>query len=101
VAREEIFGPVSVALDVVDDEQAVALANGLGYGLCAGIYTSDITRALCLTQKIEAGSVWINGWWLGGVQAPTGGIKDSGIGRERGMAGLRNYVQIKNVAVRL
>jgi aldehyde dehydrogenase (NAD+) len=101
VAREEIFGPVSVALDIVDDEEAVALANGLGYGLCAGIYTSDITRALRLTQRIEAGSVWINGWWLGGVQAPTGGIKDSGIGRERGMAGLRNYVQIKNVGVRL
>ena len=45
--------------------------------------------------------MWINGWWIGGVQAPTGGIKDSGIGRERGLPGIRNYLQIKNVAIRL
>ena len=51
------------------------------------IYTRDISRALRLARRIEAGSVWINGWWMGGVQAPTGGIKDSGIGRERGLAG--------------
>ena len=54
-----------------------------------------------LARRIEAGSVWINGWLMGGVQAPTGGIKDSGIGRERGLAGIRNYLQIKNVAIRL
>jgi len=54
-----------------------------------------------LARELEAGSVRINGWWMGGVQAPTGGIKDSGIGRERGLAGIRNYLQIKNVAVLL
>jgi aldehyde dehydrogenase (NAD+) len=101
IAREEIFGPVGVAIDVASEEEALRIANGLGYGLAAGIYTRDITRAMRLAQGLEAGSVWINGWWLGGVQAPTGGIKDSGIGRERGLAGIRNYLQIKNVAIRL
>jgi aldehyde dehydrogenase (NAD+) len=101
VAREEIFGPVGVAIDCAGEEEALRIANGLGYGLCAGVYTRDITRALQLARELEAGSVWINGWWMGGVQAPTGGIKDSGIGRERGLAGIRNYLQIKNVAVRL
>jgi aldehyde dehydrogenase (NAD+) len=101
LAREEIFGPVAVAIDFERPEEALALANGLGFGLVAGIYSQDISRALRLAREIEAGSVWINGWFLGGVQAPTGGIKDSGIGRERGLPGVRNYLQIKNVAVRL
>jgi aldehyde dehydrogenase (NAD+) len=101
VAREEIFGPVGVAIDCAGEDEALRIANGLGYGLCAGVYTRDITRALRLARELEAGSVWINGWWMGGVQAPTGGIKDSGIGRERGLAGIRNYLQIKNIAVRL
>jgi len=101
IAREEIFGPVGVAVAVDGEDKAVELANGLGYGLAAGIYTQDISRALRLARRIEAGSIWINGWWMGGVQAPTGGMKDSGIGRERGLAGIRNYLQIKNVAIRL
>ena len=101
IARDEIFGPVGVALDIKSEDEAVALANGLGYGLAAGVYSRDISRALRLAHQIEAGSIWINGWWMGGVQAPTGGMKESGIGRERGLAGIRNYLQIKNVAIRL
>ena len=83
------------------EAEALALANGLGYGLCAGVYTSDISRALRLARSLEAGSIWINGWFIGGQQAPTGGIKDSGIGRERGLPGVRNYLTIKNVGIRL
>ena len=101
IAREEIFGPVATVTTFASEDQALAIANGLGYGLSAGVYTRDISRALRLAQRLEAGSVWINGWYLGGVQAPTGGIKDSGIGRERGLPGIRNYLQIKNVAIRL
>ena len=101
LAREEIFGPVVAALPFEDDAEALALANGLGYGLCAGVYGRDIGRALSLARRLEAGSVWINGWFIGGQQAPTGGIKDSGIGRERGLPGVRNYLQIKNVGIRL
>ena len=66
------------------------------------IHLSPIqSRALGCARRLETGSVWINGWYMGGVQAPTGGIKDSGIGRERGLAGIRNYLQIKNIAIRL
>jgi len=101
IAREEIFGPVGVAIDIDGEDQAVEIANGLGFGLAAGVYTSDISRAMALSRRLEHGSVWINGWWMGGVQAPTGGMKESGIGRERGLAGIRNYLQIKNVAIRV
>jgi acyl-CoA reductase-like NAD-dependent aldehyde dehydrogenase len=101
IAREEIFGPVVsvIAFDTLDE--AVAIANDSPYGLVAGVYTRDISRALASARQLETGSVWINGWYLGGVQAPTGGIKESGIGRERGLAGIRNYLQIKNIAIRL
>jgi len=101
VAREEIFGPVAVALTFEAIDEATALANGLGYGLVAGIYTRDISRALRFARDVEAGSVWINGWYIGGQQAPTGGVKDSGVGRERGLPGVMNYLQIKNVGIRI
>ena len=101
IAREEVFGPVGVAVDIGDTDQAVTVANGLGFGLAAGVYTRDISRALSMAQRLEHGSVWINGWFMGGVQAPTGGMKESGVGRERGLAGVRNYLAVKNVAIRL
>ena len=101
IAREEVFGPVLTVTPFRDEEEALRLANGLGYGLCAGVYTRDISRALTLARRLEAGTVWINGWFIGGQQAPTGGTKDSGIGRERGLPGVRNYLQIKNVGIRL
>lgn len=101
LAREEIFGPVAVAQLFDTVAEAKTLANGLGYGLVAGVYSQNISQALKLARDLEAGSVWINGWFIGGVQAPTGGIKDSGIGRERGLPGIRNYLSIKNVGIRL
>lgn len=101
LAREEIFGPVAVATSFETQEEALSVANGLGYGLVAGVYSRDISRALTFARDIEAGSVWINGWFIGGVQAPTGGIKESGVGRERGLPGIRNYLSIKNVGIRL
>ena len=101
IAREEVFGPVVTVTRFAAEAEVVAIANGTGYGLVAGVYTRDISRALRLAQTLEAGSVWINGWFLGGQQAPTGGIKDSGIGRERGLLGVRNYLQVKNVGIRL
>lgn len=101
VAQEEIFGPVAAALEFETEDQAVQIANGVSFGLVAGIYTRDISRAFSLARRIQAGSVWINGWYLGGVQAPIGGYKESGIGRERGLAGIHNYLQTKNIAIRL
>jgi acyl-CoA reductase-like NAD-dependent aldehyde dehydrogenase len=101
ILREEVFGPVVTASAVATEDAALALANGVGFGLVAGIQTRELSRALRFAQRLEAGSVWINGWYLGGVQAPTGGTKHSGYGRERGLAGVRNYLRIKNVAIRL
>ena len=101
IAQEEIFAPVVVAMEFDDEAQAVQLANDVSYGLVAGVYTQDIRRALTLARQLESGSVWINGWYLGGVQAPTGGVKASGFGRERGLPGIHNYLQIKNVAIKL
>jgi aldehyde dehydrogenase (NAD+) len=101
VAREEIFGPVLTLTAFDSAAAAVRIANSLGFGLVAGIYTRDISRALTTARQLEAGSIWINGWFIGGQQAPTGGIKNSGIGRERGLPGVRNYLQIKNVGIKL
>jgi acyl-CoA reductase-like NAD-dependent aldehyde dehydrogenase len=101
IAREEVFGPVVTITTVANDEEALRIANGVPTGLVAGIHTRDVARALAMARRLETGSVWINGWYMGGVQAPTGGTKESGLGRERGLAGVRNFLQIKNVAVRL
>jgi acyl-CoA reductase-like NAD-dependent aldehyde dehydrogenase len=101
IAREEVFGPVVTITETNSDDEALAIANNVSTGLVAGIHTRDVSRALVVARRLETGSVWINGWYMGGVQAPTGGMKDSGIGRERGLAGIRNFLQIKNIAIRL
>ena len=101
IAREEVFGPVVTITTFGREEEAISIANGLGYGLAAGVHTQDISRAIRLAQDLEAGSIWINGWFMGGVQAPTGGIKESGFGRERGLPGVANYQTVKNVAIRI
>lgn len=101
IAQEEIFGPVVVFMEFEGEKEAIQITNDVTYGLVAGIYTQDISRALRVARRLETGSVWINGWYLGGVAAPTGGVKSSGIGRERGQAGIHNYVQIKNVGIKL
>lgn len=101
IAQEEIFAPVVVVMPFESEAEALRIANEVPYGLTSGVYTQDIRRALTFAQRLESGSVWINGWYLGGVQAPTGGMKASGFGRERGLAGIHNYLQIKNVAIRL
>ncbi len=88
VVQEEIFGPV-LAVQVVDSaEEALTIGNGTEFGLVAGIYTRDITRALRFARDIEAGQVFINQYFAGGVPTPFGGTKNSGFGREKGMAGL-------------
>ncbi|MCB1493302.1 MAG: aldehyde dehydrogenase, partial [Rhodobiaceae bacterium] len=99
IATEETFGPVVTAYTFETEDEAVALANRLRYGLVAGVHTRDIDRALRLSRRLQAGSVWINGWFIGGVQAPTGGIKDSGVGRERGLPGIHNYLNIKTIGI--
>lgn len=99
IAQEEIFGPVLSAIDFEDEEEALAIANGTEFGLAAGVFTRDIDRALRLAKKLEAGTVYVNEYFSGEMASPFGGVKKSGIGRERGLETLENYTRVKNVIV--
>jgi aldehyde dehydrogenase (NAD+) len=101
IAQEEIFGPVLCVLPFTDEADAIRIANGTDYGLAAGIWTSDLGRAHRVAAEIEAGQVYVNQYFAGGVETPFGGTKASGIGREKGIEGLRNYLHSKTVTVRL
>lgn len=99
IAQEEIFGPVLAVSTFSDTDEAVRIANGTKYGLVAGVFTQDVDRALRLTQRIEAGNVYVNTWFGDTNQTPFGGYKHSGIGREKGLAALDSYLRTKNVAI--
>ncbi len=101
IAREEIFGPVLCVLPFDEPDEAIAIANGTDYGLVAGVYTRDLTLAHRTAERLVAGQVFVNEWFAGGVETPFGGTKRSGYGREKGQEALLNYVQTKNVAIRL
>ncbi|MFK8794858.1 aldehyde dehydrogenase family protein [Planococcus plakortidis] len=101
VAQEEIFGPVLSVFTFKTAEEAINLANSTDYGLVAGVWTKDIDVAHTVASKVKAGQVFINNYGAaGGIQMPFGGYKKSGIGREKGFVALRNYVEIKNIAVK-
>ncbi|WP_307477479.1 aldehyde dehydrogenase family protein [Cytobacillus purgationiresistens] len=101
IAQEEVFGPVVTAFSFYDESEALELANNSEYGLVAGIWTKDIGKAHRLAGKIKAGQIFINNYGAGGgIQMPFGGYKKSGFGREKGLEALRNYTQLKNVAVK-
>ncbi|MGW4425900.1 aldehyde dehydrogenase family protein [Streptosporangium sp. NPDC004631] len=101
LAREEIFGPVLVAIRFDDEEQAVALANDTDYGLVSGLWTRDIDRAHRVASRLESGQVFVNNWFGGGVESPFGGYKSSGVGREKGFEALAHYTQVKTTIIRL
>jgi aldehyde dehydrogenase (NAD+) len=101
IAQEEIFGPVVAVLPFDDDEEAIQIANGTDFGLVAGIYTKDLDRAHQTADRLVAGQVFVNEWFAGGVETPFGGTKRSGYGREKGQEALLNYVQTKNIAIKL
>jgi len=98
--QQEIFGPV-LSVQVVDgEEEALAMANATEFGLVAGIYTSDIGKALRLARKVDAGQVTINDYWAGGIEVPFGGNRKSGFGREKGIEGIDAYVRTKAITIR-
>jgi acyl-CoA reductase-like NAD-dependent aldehyde dehydrogenase len=101
IAREEIFGPVLVAMPFDDLDEVAARANDTEYGLAAGVWTRDISNAHKLAAMLNAGSVYINTWGGGDPAAPFGGYKASGIGREKGRANLDAYLETKTVWTQL
>ncbi len=101
IAQEEAFAPVLSILSFSSDAEAIEIANGTQYGLVGGVFTKDIDRATQAARQIRAGQVFVNEWYAGGVETPFGGYGKSGYGREKGREALWNYVQTKNVAIKL
>ena len=97
VANEEIFGPVLSIIPFEDEDEAVHIANSTIYGLAAGVWTSSIRRALLMSERLEAGTVWVNTYRAISYTSPFGGYKRSGIGRESGIDAIREYLQTKSV----
>ncbi len=99
IAREEIFGPVMSVLSFDSEDEAVARANATPYGLAAGVFTRDLARAHRVVARLDAGTTWINAYNLTPVEAPFGGVKQSGLGRENGRAALDHWTRVKSVYV--
>lgn len=99
LACEEIFGPVLSIIPFDTDDEALDIANSSEYGLAAGVWTRDLNRALRMTDELEAGVVWVNTYRTSGTQAPFGGTKHSGYGRERGLEALDDYLSTKNIMI--
>ena len=101
IAKEEIFGPVMQILKFKTVEEVVQRANNTNYGLAASVMTSDLDKALMVSQALQAGSVWVNCYNMITAQTPFGGFKHSGNGRELGEYGLQQYSEIKAVTIKL
>jgi acyl-CoA reductase-like NAD-dependent aldehyde dehydrogenase len=99
VAREEVFGPVLSVLRWTDEDDAVALANSVDYGLTAAVWTNDVRRAHRVAGELEAGFVWVNGVSRHFLGVPFGGVKNSGIGREECVEELLSYTTVKSINV--
>ena len=99
IARDEVFGPVLSVIGFDTEEEALAIANDTSYGLAAGVWTQSLPRALRMTRELQAGQIWVNTYRQLAVQAPFGGFKDSGYGREKGEAALGEYLASKNVMI--
>jgi betaine-aldehyde dehydrogenase len=101
IAREEIFGPVVALLKFSTEEEAIAIANDTEYGLGYGLFTQDVTRVHRVMPKIRAGIGWVNFYHPTFNEMPWGGYKQSGTGRELGLYGIENYLEVKQVNINL
>ncbi len=97
IAQEEVFGPVLSVIPFDDEEEAVAIGNDIRFGLAAGVWTRDIGRALRMSEKLKAGTVWVNTYRAVSFTSPFGGYKRSGEGRESGKEAIKEFLQVKSV----
>ena len=101
IAQEEVFGPLQVVIAFDDEAQALSIANGTAFGLVAGVWSRDGSRALRLARKLQCGQVFINNYGAGGgIELPFGGVKHSGHGREKGFEALYGFSTLKTVAIK-
>ena len=98
--QQEIFGPVATLTPFADEEEALYLANDVSYGLSASLWTQSVDRAMRMSEKIEAGTVWVNTWMKRDLRTVFGGVKDSGLGREGGSESLRFFQEPTNICLR-
>ena len=101
IAQEEVFGPVLAIIPFDTEEEAIEIANGTEFGLVAGVFTQDISRAMRCARRLKSGQVFVNEWYAGGIETPFGGVGLSGFGREKGQEALYSYVRTKNVGIRV
>ena len=101
IAQEEIFGPVASVFDFETENEAIEIANSTSYGLASGVFTADDQKAKWTAERIKAGVIWHNDWFVDGTNLPGGGYKKSGYGRDGGMDGIYSHGQTKRVSKRL
>ena len=97
IAQEEVFGPVLAVIRFKDEEDAIRIGNDIRFGLAAGVWTTSLRRAMLMSEKLKAGTVWINNYRSTSFTTPFGGYKDSGFGREGGVDAVKEYMQTKSV----
>ena len=97
IAQEEVFGPILAVIPFDSEEEAIAIGNDVDFGLAAGVWTRDIGRAIRMSEKLRVGTVWVNTYRAVSFTSPFGGYKRSGIGRESGLEGIKEYMQVKSV----
>lgn len=100
-STEEIFGPVVSVHRFKDEDEALAMANGVRYGLCASVWTENLSRAHRVSEKLDTGMVWVNTWLLRDLRVPFGGMKESGVGREGGRYSLEFFSESRNICIKL
>ena len=98
IAQEEIFGPVLVVIPFDDEDDAVRIANDSPYGLAGNVMSGTLDHALAVARRLRAGFIGLNGTAGYGADTPFGGYKDSGVGRQNGIAGFDQYTEVKSVA---
>jgi aldehyde dehydrogenase (NAD+) len=99
IAQEEVFGPVLSVIRFEDEAQAIEIGNDIAFGLAGAVWTKDLRRAMLMTEKLKAGTVWVNNYRATSFTSPFGGYKESGIGRESGAEAIKEYLHTKCVWV--